>query len=195
MSSKKHNALIVHGKPSREKYHSPSYPGPTLANWLPWAREQLLEAGYAEVAIPEISTPYEPSYDKWVDVLRSCRIDKSTLVIGHSFGVAALVEYMNRYPSAEVERIIGVAPWFDPQHRYTEAGPPHLDPNLSHRTAQGLDFFYSSIDSDEVIASVRALRAALPHARLHDKPEYGHFMLGNSMASVEFPELIELLEP
>jgi predicted alpha/beta hydrolase family esterase len=193
MTSQTRRAVIVHGKPSKAKYESDSYPGPTKANWLPWVGERLLEIGYDEVAIPEIPTPYEPSYDKWVDVLRSYRIDKDTLVIGHSFGAAALVEYIGRHPAVRLEQFIAVAPWFDPQHRYVEAGPPHIDPNMQHRTTHGIDIFYGSTDSDEVLASVKALRAALPSARLHDIPEYGHFMYGNSMESVEFPELIEVL--
>lgn len=191
MTSQNRRAIIVHGKPSKEKYYDPSYPGPALANWLPWVGKQLQKSGYDEVAIPEIPTPYEPSYDKWIDVLRSHQIDRNTLVIGHSFGAAALIEYMNRHPDAEVDRFIAVAPWFDPQHRYQDAGPPAIDPNLELRTAEGLDVFYSSVDSAEVLASVEALRTALPKARQHNIPEYGHFMLDNSMKSVEFPELIE----
>ncbi len=185
-------AIIVHGKPSKVKYYNPSYPGPSRANWLPWVGEQLLELGYAEVAIPEISTPYEPSYDKWIEVLRSYQIDRNTLVIGHSFGAAAVIEYMNRDQNAKLGRFIAVAPWFDPQHRYGGAGPPVIGPNLELRTAKGIDVFYSSADSEEVLASVEALHAALPKVRQHNIPEYGHFMLGNSMISVEFPELIEV---
>lgn len=195
MSSKNRNAIIVHGKPSKEKYYNASYPGPARANWLPWASQKLLETGYAEIAVPEIPTPYQPSYDKWVDGLMDHQIDKDTLVIGHSFGVAALVEYMNRHQAVEVERFIGVAPWFDPQHRYAQAGPPLLDAKLQDRTVNGIDIFYSSADSEEVLASVKALRATLPKARLHNIPEYGHFMIGNSMSSAEFPELIKILEP
>lgn len=194
MTSQNRNAIIVHGKPSKEKYYNPSYPGPSRANWLPWVGKQLQKVGYDEVATPEIPTPYEPSYNKWIEVFRSHLIDKDTLVIGHSFGAAALVEYMNRYRDVEVGRFIAVAPWFDPQHRYPDAGPPVIDPDLELRIAEGMDVFYSSADSAEVLASVEALRVALPKAGQHNIPEYGHFMLGNSMQSVEFPELIELME-
>ena len=57
-------AIILHGKPKRERYFDESQPKPHEANWLPWLGEKLAEQGI-EVNIPAFPEPYAPDYQNF----------------------------------------------------------------------------------------------------------------------------------
>lgn len=191
MTSRK-NAIIVHGKPSREKFESPSYPGPHRANWLPWAGEQLEQRDF-HVAIPEFPIPYEPDYDTWVPILEREKIGEETTLVGHSFGAGVLLRWMSEHKSTRADKLILVAPWLDPDRKYGNLSEFEIDPGLLDRCLGGVALFYSSLDDSGVQRSVERIRTELPTMAVHDIPEYGHFLLGNTMKDETFPELFESL--
>ena len=186
------NFVIAHGKPSREKFESPEYPGPTRANWLPWIGGQLERRGH-DVAVPEFPVPYAPDYETWVQVLEKEKIGEETSLVGHSFGAGLLLRWMSEHKSVTIDKLVLVAPWFDPEHKYGNLSDFEIDPNLSERCLGGIALYYSSLDSEGVQASVRRAMTALPDMAAWDIPENGHFLLGNTMDTVEFPELLEEL--
>ena len=188
MSSK--NAIIVHGKPSREKFESPDYPGPHKANWLPRIGEQLKSRGF-EVAIPQLPVPYAPVYGDGARVLEREKIGEETTLVGHSYGAGLLLRWMSEHRKVTVDKLVFVAPWLDPNHKYGDLSDFEIDPQLADRCLGGLAVFYSSLDSSDVQTSVERIRDEVPGAVFWDIPEYGHFLLGNTMTSVEFPELLE----
>ena len=58
------NAIIVHGKPSREEYYDPAVPPPSSHHWLPWLAKQLLVRAIHAVR-PEMPHAYAPDYPSW----------------------------------------------------------------------------------------------------------------------------------
>lgn len=186
------NAIIVHGKPSREKFESPDYPGPHRANWLPWIGGQLESRGF-QVAIPEFPVPCAPDYDAWVPIFEREVIGEKTALVGHSYGAGLLLRWMSEHRDVEVDKLVMVAPWLDPDHKYGTLSEFTVDPRLSERCLGGVAVFYSSCDDAGVKVSVQRIRREVPRAAMWDIPENGHFLLGNSMVTEEFPELLEEL--
>lgn len=188
------NAIILHGKPSAEKYMDSNQPKPHEANWLPWL-EQTLEGEGIPTYIPALPEPYAPVYEKCIKEAfkKPESVTEDTLAIGHSMGAGLWVRWMSENPDVTVQKLVLVAPWLDPTGKYGELFDFKIDPGLTERCIGGLAIFYSSRDNQNVQSSKDMLLEACPQAKAIDIPEYGHFMLDNEMKSNEFPEILEEL--
>jgi predicted alpha/beta hydrolase family esterase len=191
-------AVIVHGKPSREKYEA-SPTDPSDSNWIPWAKHQLHLNGVSTYT-PDMPRPFEPDYATWKEEFtRYDEVEGFDAYIGFSAGASFLLRFISE--GGEViapmgwscEKLILVAPWLDLNKKYGDFSNFEIDPEIDERCSRGLSVFYSSLDDDQAKASLEVIQAALPSANYRNIPEYGHFMIGNTMKGPEFPELIKEL--
>jgi Predicted esterase of the alpha/beta hydrolase fold len=81
MKNKKLNVFIIHG----------SY-GHPKENWIPWLKSELEKQGY-QVFVPKFPTPKNQSLKNWLKVFERYKkhINKKTIFVGHSIGVAFLL--------------------------------------------------------------------------------------------------------
>lgn len=184
------NAVLLHGKPKRERYFDSNQPKPHEANWFPYARDELAARGYG-VVIPELPTPYDPNYADCKEMLDGLPIHENTLLIGHSLGAGLILRYMSEQRELVVAKAILVAPWLDPDRKYGDLFNIKFDSDVGLRCLQGLTVFYSSEDDKQAQDSLKKFCRSVLEARYHNMPKYGHFMLGNNMEDAEFPELVE----
>lgn len=184
------NAVIVHGKPKIERYLDPEQPKPHEANWLPWAKAHLERAGIP-TRVPALPVPYAPQYDAWQTEVGPESITRETTVVGLSAGAGFILRLLSRNSFVRPDKVVLVAPWLDPNRKYGDFGEFKIDPKLVERCAGGLAVFYSSEDDEQAQKSLEVVRQALPGAKYIDIPEYGHFMIGNTMTGPEFPELLD----
>ncbi len=184
-------AILIHGKPSREKFESPGTPKPSESNWLPWAKRELEVRGI-RVATPDMPVPYQPIYAAWASVLGRYNPGVGTGLVGLSAGAGFITEWMSRKPDMVVDTVALVAPWIDPNNRYPGFfDDVEIDETIPERCLGGMVIFYSSRDDAEALQSFEILHEKLPGAKVIDIPEYGHYMLGNTMQTERFPELID----
>lgn len=183
------NAIILHGKPKRERFEATTALNPSDSNWLPWAKHQLTLHDIFTVT-PDLPVPYAPVYADWARELGRHDIDRRTTLIGHSAGAGLALKWLNQNGMAEVDHLVLVAPWLDPRRKYRPEFDFGFRSNLKRRIGC-MTVFYSSRDDDEAQESLEILQRELPDARYIDIPKYGHYMLGNAMDSAEFPELID----
>lgn len=74
-TEKKIRFVIIHG-----------YKGSAKTNFLPWLKSELEKRGH-EVETPELPNSNNPKESEQVDyVLKNCKFDENTVVIGHSLG-------------------------------------------------------------------------------------------------------------
>jgi predicted alpha/beta hydrolase family esterase len=184
------NAIIVHGKPSEEKFKSPDNLDPSDSHWIPWVKHQLNIRGIFTVA-PDMPHPYMPDYDIWSKELERYDITQDTTLIGLSAGGGFLVDWLGKHPESTIHRLILVAPWTNPKGKYENFCRQPVDPSIAGRCLGGLSIFYSSEDDEQAQESFMQLHEAFPEARTINIPRYGHFMLGNTMETPEFPEIID----
>lgn len=80
------NFFIIHGA-----YGTPE------ENWFPWLKQKLEESGY-EVIVPKFPTPEDQSLDNWNTTFSDYenKIDKDTIIIGHSLAPAFLLSVLER---------------------------------------------------------------------------------------------------
>jgi uncharacterized protein len=188
------NAIILHGKPSREEYYDPNAPSMSNAHWLPWLQAQLLKNDIA-AATPEVPNAYRPDWDTWVKEVERFEIGPETTLVGHSCGAGFWVKYLSIKKDLKVGRVILVAPWLDPDGN--EAGDffkgYEMDRGLAGRT-DGLIIFNSDNDMGNVLKSVAAIREGIDSVEYKEFKNHGHFTKSD-MKTAEFPELLlECLE-
>jgi predicted alpha/beta hydrolase family esterase len=183
------NAILLHGKPKQEKYENPDFLDPSDSHWIPWAKHQLNIHGIFSVA-PDLPKPYDPKYAAWAREFERHDASRDTTVIAHSAGAGFILKWLNSNGAAELDKLVLVAPWLDPQRKYR----PEFDFGFRHnltRRVGSITVFHSSLDDDQALASLDIVQRELPDATYIDIPKYGHYMLGNAMESVEFDELID----
>ena len=82
------NIFIIHG--------TEGYPE---ENWFPWLKEEL-EKIDCNVTIPHFPTPKNQTLKNWLNVLEKHKekLNKDTIVIGHSLGVSFLLNVIEKKP-------------------------------------------------------------------------------------------------
>lgn len=183
-------ALILHGKPKKERYLDPNLPKPHEANWLPWLAGQLEQRGITTI-VPAFSRPYAPIYEEWCLTFEKFTLDAETLMVGHSLGAGFAVRWLSEHPSTRIAQLILVAPWHDRGHECGRAFFDYIiDPDLTQRIGK-ITIVNSTDDGESIQASVALLQQAIPGIHYVELEGYGRFMLGNAMTTTIFPRILE----
>lgn len=183
------NAVILHGKPKRACYEQDPAFRPSQAHWFPWAKERL-EACGIPTSTPDMPDAHTPNHQAWLARFKEEQVGPETTLIGHSYGAGFILRMLHEAPGQEVDRVILVAPWMDPKERYGDLFRFRRDPHIDQRIGS-MTMFYSSRDDQEAQTTAIRLQYAHPEMAIVDIPRYGHFMLGNTMPSPAFPELLD----
>jgi predicted alpha/beta hydrolase family esterase len=183
------NTLILHGKPPRERYENPELPKPHEANWLRWLADELEKQGI-DTAIPAFPRPYAPDYEEWKQVFEELAVDQDTGIVCHSASADFALHWLSENKEVIVERLVLVAPWHDSKGKYGDFSQYSLDTQLARRIGR-ISILSSSDDSVAITENVARIMSILPGTHHIQLEGFGHFMLGNNMPSVEFPELLE----
>lgn len=183
----KADALILHGKPPRERYENPELPKPHEAHWLPWLASELAQRGL-NTAIPEFPRPFEPNYQAYKAVIEDYDIEQAA-VIAHSAGADFILHWLSEHPEVSLRQLLLVAPWTDDKRKYGEFSDFTIDTSLPNRFGR-VTIFNSLDDSPAIRQNVIRLTEILQPTSLIEFNNRGHFMIGNKMVDDRFPELL-----
>lgn len=185
------NAVILHGKPSRERYFDDNVPKPHKANWFPWIAQKLEDTG-VPTSVPPLPEPYFPVYEAWEEVLSRQDINEQTGLVGHSAGSELILRKFSEDKKLTAERIVLVAPYRDYAGKYGDFSKFTPDSNLPERI--GRLTIINSLDDDEPIQRrTQELVDTFPGAKLIELDGYGHFRIGHNMKLPDFPLLLDEL--
>lgn len=184
------NAIIVHGRPSKNEYYDPKFPSASNYHWLPWLQNQLLIHDIA-AATPEMPHAFEPDYIIWKQEFERYDILPKTILVGHSTGASFVVRWLSEQRAVAVGKVVLVAPSLHLNRKDDAFYDFTIDPKLAQRT-KGLVIFYAPDDSQNIVASVQILAQTIPGTTVREFPGYGHFT-HLDMKTNEFPELIKEL--
>ncbi|HRH32795.1 MAG TPA: alpha/beta fold hydrolase [bacterium] len=183
-------AIIIHGYNDKSEYLDQSRPAASNDHWYPWLQRQLLLQGI-EAQTPEMPGFFEPTYEKWKEMLDRFNPDEETILVGHSCGGGFLVRWLSENKK-KVGKVVLVAPWLDPEKVIDPSFFTFdIDPDISSRTA-GMTIIYSTDDYPDVLASVDILKSKLKNVEFKEYTDKGHFVLG-SLKTEKFPELLSVL--
>lgn len=185
------NAIILHGMPSREEYFNPRSQSQSNKHWLPWVQRQLILKGIL-AQTPELPEPYAPDYYKWLEVFEQFKLDRDTLLIGHSCGAGFLVRWLTEN-TINVGKVALVAPFIDPDHDKVKSDffDFEIKKGLSKQTDE-LCVFYSQDDDQYILTSVEQILASDKSIKTRQFKNKAHFTL-NDMKTEKFPELVGFL--
>lgn len=184
------NAIILHGRPSKEDYYNPNTPSSSNFAWIPWLQKQLIINDiYAQT--PEIPNAWNPDYSTWKKEFERYDITPETGLAGHSCSGGFLVRWLSEQKDVQVGTVVLVAPslgldWEDQSFFDFE-----IDPNIAARTKQ-LVIFGSNNDKPGCLQAIAKLRATIPNIKYKEFTGYGHFT-PEAMGKNEFPELVQEL--
>lgn len=179
-------AIIIHG--------TGGHPG---ENWFPWLKEQLKKYGY-DVIVPQFPTPENQNPKAWLEVFKKYenRLDKDTILIGHSCGGAFLLRVLEANKAKVKASVFVAASAGVKPIKYYEIDRPFVEAPFGWekiRDSSGHFFVFHSED-DPLICIGNGEKIAeelgVDLIRLKDA---GHF---NSKAGYDkFDLLLEKLKP
>ena len=182
------NCIILHGCPLNiEKARDPErrmYD----KHWMPWLKNQLEEKGI-EVSVPLMPNPWSPNYESWKNEFDKLKIDKETILIGHSAGGAFLVRYLGE-TKKRVKKLILVAPWKIPDEN-NEIEKKFYNYPISVSVGSQVNeiiIFTSDDEEEEGKESAKIFQEAL-NGKLIELKKHGHYTK-KDMGTEEFPELL-----
>jgi len=184
------NAIIVHGKPSKDEYYDANVPSCSNFHWFPWLQKQLLVHDIW-AATPEVPDAWQPKYAIWKKEFERYDLTPETILVGHSCGAGFIVRWLSEHKDIRVGKVILVAPSLGVGWDETGFFDFEIDRDLAIRT-QGVMIFGSNNDKPSLIETASKLRSTINNAKYREFEGYGHFTLG-SMKSDKFPELLDEL--
>lgn len=182
-------AIILHGMPRKEDYLNPNVDSESNSNWIPWLQQQLNVRGIL-TQTPEMPEPYNPNYEKYVEVFKQFKLNEDTMLIGHSCGAGFILKYLSEN-NIKVGKVVLVAPWINAGREadITMFDSLRLDENLVLKT-KGVAIFESSDDEQDVMDSVEVIKNSVKNIKVTTFENYGHFCFGD-MKTRAFPELLD----
>ncbi len=184
------NCIIVHGCPSnKEKAMDPTR-RTYDKHWIPWLKEQLGEYGL-EVDTPLMPTPWAPDYTLWKKEFGKLKINKHTILVGHSCGGGFLVRWIDDQ-KIKVRKLLLVSPGKVGKARNEIRSALYgkkIIKNLGKYVQEEIVLFTSNNDIPEHIMAAREYEMELPAKVLFLK-DHGHFC-EQDMGTREFPELLK----
>ncbi|MEI7616247.1 MAG: alpha/beta hydrolase [Actinomycetota bacterium] len=181
-------AIILHGMPSKKNYYSSSANSQSNCHWIPWLQQQLTIKDIL-TQTPEMPVSYAPNYGKWLQIFSQFDVNEDTILIGHSCGAGFLTKWLT-LNQAQVNKVILVAPWIDPNQAEEMFKDFKFGKDLVEKTVSGITIFNSDNDAEEVQNSSRIIKEANPNILFKEFHNYGHFCY-RDLPSNEFPELLE----
>lgn len=186
------NAILLHGKPSKEEYYDPTFPSCSNYHWFPWLQKQLLVKDI-KADTPEVPMAFDPQWELWCKEVERFEMTPDTMLVGHSCGGGFWVRYLSEHKDLKVGKVILVAPslglsWGPGGEKFFEGFT--IDPELVSRT-KGVTIFASDNDDPAILQAVKEIREkvlGITYKEFH----LGHFT-HKDMQTNEFPELLEEL--
>jgi len=185
------NAIIIHGKPSREKYYSPDYPSSSNFAWIPWLQKHLI-INDIKADTPEMPLAYEPDYKVWKREFERFDICQNTSLIGHSAGGTFILRWLSENANLKVDQVALVAPSY---HSRDNSFVDFLDFSIESSIAEQvsrLTLFTSDNDSELSKKNITTIKKQIPSAIVVELPGRGHFT-PEDMGRVDFPELLSII--
>lgn len=196
------NAIIVHGKPSKEGYYNPETPSASNSIWIPWLQNELTRRGIS-TQTPEMLRSFQPDYTLWNETFGQFKVTSETMLIGHSCGGGFLLQWLCEHKDVSAGHVYLVAPAFGdvltPEAPYEEQllngfGKFDLDKRVLDRVAS-LTLVYTDNDSPRVNGTVECIRKTYPRIERHLFSRRGHFTRAHDSTVMDtFPELVEMIE-
>ncbi len=180
---------IIHGCPSNAERAMDSKTRTYDKHWIPWIKQYLISKGI-KVETPLMPEPWKPDYNKFKKEFEKYKVDKDSILIGHSCGCAFLVRWLGE-TKQKINKLILVAPWKipDKNDKYRKAFYEYpVDETIKSRIEE-IVMFTADDEDDDGKKSLKIFHDALGGKIIEFKGR-GHYTL-EDMETEKFPELLK----
>jgi len=169
------NIVVVHGgNVEKDKEYN--------KHWMPWLKKELDKRNINSV-FPQMPVDSKATYEKWKKIFEKIKVDKNSILVGHSRGAAFLVRWLGD-SKIKIKKLILVAPCKFASVNYKKTFYD-FEINPAVRDLSGeIIIFSSDNDEDSILKSVKEYHKILSGEVIEMK-NHGHFLIN------EFPELLE----
>ena len=184
------SALILHDKEVGRS--SPETQYDFDEQWYEPVGQAIRNQTGAHVVIPELPHPTRARFADYAQILDSYDIDEDSAVIGHGFGAGIALRYLSQRPDIKPNQVALVAPRFlrtGEERKFFYDTP---DAALSQRIGE-VSLLYSEDTSVNGIRSARRIERFFSETQVQRLQGYGKCIVGNSMQSPDFPELLDAI--
>ena len=184
------SALILHDKEVGRSGPETQYDFDK--QWYGPVSQAIQDQTGAHVAIPELPHPTRARFADYAKIIDGCSIDEDSMVIGHGFGAGIALRYFSQRPDIRPNQVALVAPRFlrtGEERKFFYDTP---DAALSQRIGE-VSLLYSEDTSVNGIRSARRIERLFNEAQVQRLQGYGKCIVGNSMQSPDFPELLDAI--
>ena len=187
------NCIIIPGCPPNNKESIAKAKDPKRrtydTHWMPWTKKELTKKGIkTEVAL--MPNPWQPKYREFKGEFEKYKINKNTILIGHSCGTAFLVKWLGE-TKQKVNRLILISPWKIPDENdkiKIEFYGFKIDKTIKERVKK-IIYFTADNEAKDGKESLKIYKKALDGKIINIKG-YGHY-IEKHMKTTKFPELLE----
>lgn len=164
----KRTVIIVHG-----------WADTPTTGWINWLADKLTRLGY-EVIAPQMPSPTMPKIKDWVaeiDRAATGKLNRRTILIGHSLGCFALLRFLESQPSSlRINKLILVAGFSVPREKkVVKFFLPEPDYDKIKRQVKHIYSVYSGNDKVVPTKASLALNRSLNGTAVRDDAK-GHFI-------------------
>ncbi len=185
------NVVLVHGSNDNEK-EGLEFPRENQRHWFPWIKDELEKQGI-NVSHELYPMDWSPNYEKWKKVFEKNKINKNSILIGHSAGAGFLVRWLEE-TKRKIKKLILVAPYVvhDGEADWLkEFVNFKFDKSLKNYYDE-LIIFYDKKDMKGILQNVSIIKKILG-GKVIDVKNHGHFTEEDT-GTKEFPELLNEIE-
>ena len=122
-------------------------------NWFPWLKKELELIGCRVIA-HRFPNPESPQLSEWSEFFGKYKVyfNNNTIVIGHSLGVAFLLNILEKYPAKTAFFVAGFCS--DPKNEFSESMGAFTNRDFDWETIKGNchKFFIYSSDNDPYVS-------------------------------------------
>lgn len=178
-------ALIIHGSCDKDEYFNEKYPSLSNSHWFPWLQKQFLCHDIL-CQTPEMPNAYSPNYDDWKKTFESFYNKDVKIIIGHSAGAGFMLKWLQNNPQTELDKLILVAPWLDPNKEYADFLNFQIQDKILSNIKK-IILLYSTDDETSILDSVNLILSRYKNIKVNSFTNKGHFVYDT--IGPTFPEL------
>lgn len=182
------NAIILHGKPSKEGYYEPSRESQSNEHWLPWLQHELIIRDIL-TQTPELPTPFQPVYDEWERVFEAFQPNDESILVGHSAGAGFLLRWLSEDSNRKASKVMLVAPSLGLDWDHKGFFDFEIATDLVNRVGN-ITIFTATNDKQGILDSAKLINNKLSGINNIELPTGGHFTY-KDMGQRKFPELLD----
>ncbi len=172
----------------------PNGSGTADSNWQPWLKKQLQDMGH-EVICPTMPDSKNARSSIWLPYMHdTMKIDRDTVIVGHSSGAVAAMRYAEQY-RIKASILIGVC-YTDLDDEDEKISGYYDDMWDWQKIRSNQDFVVVMAGSDDPwvpIDEARHVYSSL-QAEYHEYPDKGHFFTEHMGGKTNFPELLQIIK-